>query len=230
MLKNILALARLALLATLTGCTSISSTMLNRTDADFYVGNSNGRTKCDGQSRPFKGVPITVRVPTHLDVAIKESIMLAKDTETNELYQLASTRRHVFVEASLVESDKVFTVDPKRPAAGTMGYTFLFGDKAKAGDPDNSQYFKSISYQIKDRTVNEVNASLNTLLPLLARQSMTGRQAAAGEKISIIQEEIVGVVAWKRFDIDAPDFEAQVECFVEQHLNCCGSCQPGLAQ
>lgn len=227
MLKRYLAIA---LLATLTGCTSISSTMLNRTETDFYFGNSNGRTKCDGQSRPLKGVPITVRVPTHLDVAIKESIILAKDTEKNELYQLASTRRHIFVEASLVESDKVFTVDPKRPAAGTMGYTLLFGDKAKAGDPDNSQYFKSISYQIKDRTVNEVNASLNTLLPLLARQSMTGRQASAGEQISIIQEEIVGVVAWKRFDLDAPDFEAQVECFVEQHLNCSDSCQQRLAQ
>ncbi len=219
----------LALLAALTGCTSISSTMLNRTDSDFYVGNSNGHTKCDGRSRPFKGVPITVRVPTHLDVAIKESIIHAKDTLTNDLYQLASSRRHMFVEASLVESDKVFTVDPKRPAAGTMGYTFLFGDKAKAGDPDNSQYFKSISYQIKDRTINEVNASLNTLLPLLGRKSTTGKQAAAGEKISIIQEEIVSVVAWKRFDLDAPDFEVQVECFVEQHLNSCDRCQHGTA-
>ena len=79
-----------------------------------------------------------------------------------------------------------------------MGYRFLFGDRQRQEIRTTAKYFKSISYQIKDGAdFDEVNASLNTLLPLLGRKSTTGKQAAAGEKISIIQEEIVGVVAWK---------------------------------
>jgi len=218
----------IVLLACLTGCTSISSTLLNRTDNDFYFGNSNGNTKGYGQSRPFKGVPITVRVPTHLDVAIKESIILARD-DHDKLYQLTSSKRHTFVEANLVESDKVFTVDPKRPAAGTLTQTLTFGNKGtNAGDPDNSQYFKKIAYNIQDDTIKEVNASLNTLLPLLGKKPSTGRQTAGGANLSIIQEEVSGVIAWKRFDLDAPDFEAQVECFIEEHLNSCDDCQHGI--
>lgn len=218
----------IVLLASLAGCNSISSTMLNRTDSDFYVGNSNGYTKGDGQSRPFKGVPITVRVPTHLDVAVKESVMFAKDTQ-DKLYQLTSSKRHIFVEANLVETDKVFTVDPKRPAAGTLTQTLTFGNKgATSSDPDNSQYFKTIAYNIQDNTIKEVNNSLNTLLPLLGKKPTTAKETAGGgENLSIIQDEVVGVIAWKRFDLDAPDFEAQVECFIEQHLNQCDVCQHG---
>ncbi len=169
-------------------------------------------------------------MPTHLDVAIKESIILAKDNNGQKLYQLTSTKRQIFVEANLVETDKVFTVDPKRPAAGTLAQTLTFGNKGtNAGDPDNSQYFASIAYNIQDNTIKEVNNSLNTLLPLLGKKPSTGNPAAGGgENLSIIQEEVSGVIAWKRFDLDAPDFEAQVECFIEQHLNGCDDCQHGV--
>ncbi len=219
---------RIALLASLSGCTSISSTMLNRTDNDVFVGNSNGDTKSCNQSRPFKGVPITVRVPTHLDVAIKESILLARDNR-DKLYQLTSSKRHTFVEAKLVETDKVFTVDPKRSAAGTLTQTLTFGNKGThADDPDNSQYFKTIAYKIQDDTITKVNDSLTTLLPLLGKKPTTGKSTAGGATLGIIQEEVSGVIAWKRFDLDAPDFEAQVECFIEEHLNRCDDCQHGV--
>lgn len=214
----------LLIVAVIAGCSSISSTMLNRFDNDQYAGNSNGQTTCHNEARPFKGVPITVRVPTHLDVAIKETLLIAKD-DNNRLYQMTSSKRHIFVEARLVETEKVFTVDPQRPAAGTLKYSLSFGNKGKAADdPDNSQYFQSIAYRIQDDTVREVNKSISTLLPLLGGQPVRGRRTA-GDSISRIADEVVRVIAWKRFDVDAPDFESQVECFVEHNLNCCDSCQ-----
>jgi hypothetical protein len=209
-------LAWLIALMSITGCQSISSTLLNRTDDDFFHGNSNGEPTCGDQARPYKGVPITVRVPTHLDVVVKQTVWIGRD-ENKRLYQIPSEHPHVFLETKLIETDKVFTVDPKRPAAGTMKYTLDFGDRTSVAD--NSQYFKTIAYKITDQTINEVNASLQTLLPLLQRSSTTAKKTGAGDTIDdlIVAEEHT-VIAWRRFDLDAFDFEAQVQCFVESVL------------
>ena len=202
------------------GCTSISSTLVNRTDSDVFIGNSDGKPSSHESATPYKGVPITLRVPTHLDVAIKESIWLDKSGTT--ICYVKATNRHLFVETKLVETDKVFTVDVKRPAAGTLTYTLGFGDNDPAKNLDNSQYFKSIAASIVDTTINDVNTSLQTLLPTI--QKLAAKPTGAGDNIENLIEEN-RVVAWKRFDLDAPDFEAQVACFVELHLNACNSCK-----
>jgi len=195
------------LIATAWGCTSTTSTLLNRTDSNHVVGNSNGYTRAAGQSRPFKGVPITVRLPTHLDVTIKES----------DLYKAADPPEHLTripngtsrsVETALVETDKVFTVDPKRPAAGNLTQTLDFGTG------ENSQYFQQIKYKIEDETIKDINAALNTLLPKLP--TVPGKRVSA--KLPEGVQEMSRVVAWRRFDIDDPNFERNVITFVETYL------------
>lgn len=198
----------LVLIATAWGCASTTSTMLNRTDSNQVIGNSNGFTRAAGQSRPFKGVPITVRLPTHLDVTINES----------DLYKYAGTPDHLTliegttsrsVETALVETDKVFTVDPKRPAAGRLTQTLDFGTG------ENSQFFDQIRYEIKDETINDINAALDTLLP---RLTAAGTAKSASATLPKNVHELSRVVAWKRFDIDDPNFEQNVMTFVDMYL------------
>ena len=126
----------LTALAIIAGCNSISSTMLTRLETDDFVGNSNGNHKRHCQTRPYKGVPITLRVPTHVDVAIEEKVRFSLDTAEQQVYRLESdpTHRHLSVYPSLIYTDKVFTVDVKRPAAGTADYTMQFGSESDAFD------------------------------------------------------------------------------------------------
>jgi hypothetical protein len=210
--------------ALIAGCTSMSSTMLNRQDDDVFVGNSNGQPRQDGRPRPFKGVPMTVRVPTHLDIAIKENILLYR-TKDGRLQRVKTAKRSLFVETTPIETDKVFMVDVKRPLAGTVDYTLTFGG-VDANGTDNSQYFTEVKNKIQDKTIQDVNTALQSILPLL-RGLPTGKSTGA-DLTSALDAQIipeVRVVAWKRFDLDAPDFAQQVAAFIELHLNCCNDCR-----
>ena len=198
------------------GCNSISSTLVNRTDSDFFYGNSNGDPCRKCQTRPFKGVPITVRVPTHLDIAVKETVFLRATKDNEHISKVITPRPHLFVETQLIETDKVFTVDVKRPAAGTLDYSMTFGKK---DDPtDDEQYFSEIKSTIVDKTINDINTSLQGILPLLRKAPTAKSTAAPGERNVFTENRIV---AWKRFDLDAVDFELQITAFLEQQLNYC---------
>lgn len=163
-----------------------------------------------GQTKALKGVPITLRLPTHLDVVVKENIFFRRSTLA--LTRLPTPHRHLFVETTLVETEKVFTVDPKRPAAGALTYNMTFGDGA------NDQYFKSIAFNIQDDTIKEVTNSLNTILPLFKQAA---KEAGAGDIPPAADFETeIRTVAWKRFDLDALDLEQQVHDFVAVHFEC----------
>jgi hypothetical protein len=197
------------------GCTSISSTMLNRTETDDFIANSNGEPKKHCAARPFKGVPITLRVPTHVDVAIYEKIRLC--LKDDDLSVLRSQHRHLSVATQLIYTDKVFTVDVKRPAAGIANYTFTFGDET--GDLDNKQYFKSIQSRIEDETIEDVTGAIETVLSgLRAANDAEGSMLLDSNDAAYFDR--VRTVAWKRFDCDAVDFEYQLAEFVSTHMNC----------
>lgn len=210
----------LAILA-FSGCTSVTSTMLNRTEADNFVGNSNGHPKKHCDARPFKGVPITLRVPTHVDIAIVEKVRLSLDSKSRELHRLDSTHRHLSVATNLIYTDKVFTVDVKRPAAGTANYTLEFG--GATDDLDNRQYFKNIKSRIVDETIKDVTSAINTVFNALpASTEDAGAKFITDGTVTFFEQ--TRTVAWKRFDVDAVDFEAQVAAFVELHMNSCNTC------
>ena len=226
-MPNKIAWLALTMCGFLTGCTTVTSTMLNRTDNDVFVGNSNGEPNANCGATPFKGIPITVKVPTHLDVTISETYYLtvgkvkrADGTFVDELMEIPVKHRNLDVDADLVETDKLFTVDFPRPGSGTLDYKLDFGQ-----DGDSyPQYFKQIKNKIVDDTIKDVSMAVESVIPKLASLTGAGSFDASDE---LKKQMVVGnrVVAWRRFDISAPDFEWQVKCFVQKHVNNCNECE-----
>jgi len=183
---------------------------MNRYDNDRIGGVSNGERGIHENAKPFKGIPVTMKVPTHLDVKVIETIYLDPAT-----YKPVPTeRRNLSAEAVTVVSDKIFAVDPKKAAAGETNYSFAMKDG----------YYTQVKQMVNDETIKDVNAALVNLLPLLAPKpapkSLTKfEMGSPGEP-----ETKTRVVAWKRFDINSVDFEDQVKQFVDHHINNCDSC------
>jgi hypothetical protein len=201
-----------------TGCRSTNSFFMRRFDSDQLAGSSNGKLGIHDNAKPFKGVPITLKVPTHVDITIQETIFL----DYNTLDPIVTERRNLKAAAATVYSDKLFSVDPKRAAAGQTEYTFDMNNEHE--DVMQRQYFKSISQKITDQTIQDVTAALNSILPLLAPKTAPGASFADAPTVSGGLLSVDRDVAWKRFDIDSPDFEEQVRAFVDEQMNSCHSC------
>jgi hypothetical protein len=205
------------------GCTSISSTFLRRHEDDNMNGISNGSPGIHNHARPFKGIPVTLKIPTHLDVAIDETLLFVEKPGTDELMNTQLSRRHLNVRTDIQFSDKIFTVDLKRPAAGSLDYDIEFqGEK-------NPQYFSKVGYHIVDETIKDITAVITGLTPTTKKPGESqANDATPPPKPAdkVIQSN--RTVAWKRFDLHAADFEDQVLLFVNHHLNNCHSC--GLIQ
>ena len=204
------------------GCQSFSSTMLNRLGDNSFIGNSNGYADCENGARPFKGIPITLQVPSHLDVFIDEIYYLQGAGQNAEgtystikeaLSEEHSRTRILNVRTKLIKTKKVFTVDYKRPGSGSLNSNTTFSDE---------QYFKKITNSLTDTTITDSAALLNTVLKGVSTNAAgpTSEQAEAFK--DVVRD--TRVVAYKRFDINEPDFEYQVEQFVNQHLNNCDRC------
>jgi hypothetical protein len=195
------------------GCRSTSSTFMSRFDNDRVAGNSNGERGLHENAKPFKGIPVTMKVPTHLDVKISETVYLDPAT----LKMIPTERRNLVATTEIIKSDKIFAVDPKKAAAGNTKYSF----KLKDG------YYTQVKQHVEDKTINDVNTALGQLLPLLATKSApTGKgtnRFFEGDSLgSPVPKE--RVVALKRFDLNSVNVEDQVKQFVDHHMNDCNSC------
>jgi hypothetical protein len=203
-----------AMLLLFSGCASFSSTVLSRLDDNSYVGNSNGNPNIFCGTRPYKGVPITLSVTTHLDVFIEETYFMQPKEQQfggkSDLTDVATVRPIRNVRAEQVKSKKVFLVDMKRPGSGTLTGGMEFNDQ---------QYFDKITGEIADTTIKDSTALLATIITKLP----TGKQTAGESQAPFEYLKRTRVAAYKRFDINAPDFETQVDTFVSQHLYCVGN-------
>ncbi len=200
-----------ATLLFLSGCASFSSSVLSRLDDNSFIGNSNGEPNIFCGIRPYKGVPITLAVTTHLDVFIEETYFMQPTPDPTGVRQILDNvclnRPLRNVRAEPVKTKKVFLVDLKRPASGSLNATMSLNDQ---------QYFDTITGTITDNTIKDSTALLATIITKLP----TGKPAAAGEFEYLKRTR---VVAYKQFDINALDFEIQLDAFVSQHLNCVGN-------
>lgn len=206
-------LLMIVFLVALTGCTSIRSLPLNRSPDDEFTKN---------QPIPFKGIPITMKVPTHLDVEIIETYYLQNvacfekvtgkpDAQTYaDLREIPMTHRNLSVKVTPIFTEKVFTVDFKRPASGSLEYGATFG---------TDQYFDSIKGTVIDRTIEDVTALVKAAAPLAGFPT----SANFGDELTNV---IVNTrtVAFRRFDIDECYFEQSVQDFAMLHLNACNNC------
>lgn len=201
------------------GCTSFRTTALYRFDNDSVT------PECT--NKKLKGLPVKLKVPSHLAVTIfEQQVLLAKGTGDTAQYALVSfSPPQLMVETELVYTDKVFLVDFKRPAAGILDLT-----EAKM---DDEQYFSNITAEVTERTINDINTSLGTLQPALtqfkkpkvptAKATTANSPEADADNVGFKKS----VIAYQRFDISEPDWECRLQEFVNCQLNRCGtSCPP----
>jgi hypothetical protein len=218
------------------GCSSARSTLLHRGELDQHWETE----------RMLHGVPITLQVPTHIRLEIVEHRYLgltglAATTPAEDSDSAASTDKSLAaridwldansldvplrsVRHELIKTAKIFTVDPKRPAAGTMDATLKFGGV-------NGQYLDQIDYFVEDKTLEAVSE----LIGKVAKQGLVGAPTAAdaaGKGVDEYLYPVETVVASAMFSLDAPDLELQMSQFLERHLNQCHHCQlvpPGVS-
>jgi hypothetical protein len=183
-------LAGLLTLMAVTGCTSINSTMLTRNECN------TGWNKI----KHLKGVPITLKVPTHLKVYVYDLHFLKPD---GSFVETKSPIRDFATEFILAE--KIFTVDFKRPAAGAYNLDL---------DMTEDQYIQKISHDVTDQTIQDVTGLIQGLGGI-GLSLATGPGTESSSKI----EEIKSVAAVGVFEVEDPLFEDKVTTFINCHLN-----------
>jgi hypothetical protein len=195
-----------------TSCASFSSTSLRRLDDNSFIGASNGPPECGCSARPYKGVPITLEVPSHVDVYIDQTYYMQPADHGHGTATLVevSTVPILSVRADIVKTKKVFIVDLKRPASGTLDASMSFNEQ---------QYFDQIKGDITDTTLKDTTALIATVLKQLPTTSAT--KTGAGDGVPYLRR--TRVLAYRRFDLNVECFEQQVHDFVACHLNC-GNC------
>ena len=208
------------------GCTSFRSTIVQRLSNDSLVAQSN--------PRQTRGVPVRLKVPSHMAVKIVESYQVVEGFTKDDkikppqvsLLKTNLGRRVVDVETRLEYTDKVFTVDFPRPISGSLN----LGSSSKDGLVfDGEQYFSAIRGSVDDDTLEDLNSIVTNQLTELRGAASSGmktssRPARVGEDLEV--DVKTRVVAFQRFDIGECDWEQRVQDFIDLHVNQCeaGSC------
>ena len=186
------------------GCSSMRSTMLYRSESNTHW----------EKERRLKGVPITVKVPTHMKVTVFENQYLLDKPGAVQFVELDVPVRSVTTE--LIKTDKIFTIDPKTPGSGTAGVNMTF----------KSQYPNSIAYRIEDDTLDAIASLLSKNKGAFG---ISTSEQDPGKFADL--KPIPAVVATTILELDAPDLELQLAEFLRTHLNGCHTCEitpPGV--
>ena len=125
----------------LVGCSSLNST---------YVGEAPSGAK-------FEGMPIVVQRPKYLKLTykrvtyqlLKKVVTSGTAATTTDVVALGQPTAVDEILTEVVNVGEVFTLDLKRPAAGTTEYAVEF--------EANSQYPKKVGAKIEDKTIEAVN-------------------------------------------------------------------------
>jgi hypothetical protein len=189
-------------LATLSqGCASVESTMVTRDETNQHWERHN----C------LNGVPITLKVPTHLKLYVYHKHFLQTTKEGNKITGYEPIKVGVVVRDFAQEfmyTDKVFVVDFKRPAAGSNNLKLKM----------TNQYIDQIQHDVTDNTINDVRgllaAASQTTFETVADPPSGGNTPSAPKFTPIRSLVAVGI-----FEIEAPDFEDKVRAFMDCHVN-----------
>ncbi len=205
----------------LTGCSSIRTSMWTRAEDD-----SLHEDPCTN----LKGIPVMLKVPSHLEIQIVETLYAAHDPESNSLQVVKLKRPDLRVEAQLKYTEKMFLVDPVKVISGQGAYGFGFGPTSQGQPevfPDGSTtpgssagygYLHSANYKAVDNTIKDAGALLGTVL------SLTSAKSQSIDAASLNLVTIDSVVAFRRFDLSACDVNEEVLAFMDLHLNRCHDC------
>lgn len=194
------------------GCTSITSTPISRTESGMFCGDSNGKNCLFSQARPFRGTPVKLKIQTHVDVWIKEKYFLRGASAQGPWFEYHLPQKFLYVETKDVMTDQVVMVDFKRPASGTLGLKVEYS---------SDHYLKSVDSKLVDTTLADSAKLVGTMAKTFSLTT-AGKQFGS-DTVFIAKER---TVAYQRFDINSPDYELQLEDFVNLHLNC-HACETG---
>ena len=216
-------------LAFLCGCNTFRTTAIDRTEDDCLVVNPD----C-----PMKGIPVSIRVPTHLEINViettyweKKDIVGSKPT----LVPIHTCRPTRTVQSNICYTEKVFLVDPVRPASGMQSYGFTFQSKDGKNSRDQGKgYLQNVAYKIDDQTIKESTNLLANSLGLLQGFAVSANQPQPNEGSLVATDRSI---AFTRIDINSPYFETEVEQFLDTHVNnrcgevpCPQICQPEMCK
>lgn len=201
-----------AIVLGMVGCSSFKTTAVDRLDNDMVVVNPN---------KPLKGVPVSLRVPSHLELCVVETTYWEKQDVPGEkptLEPLKTCRATRSVLHEVKYTEKVFLVDPMRPGAGTEKYGFTFqSNDATTGEDAGKGYLKKVEYKIDDQTITESANLLANSLGLINALQTSANQASPNKSDLVATDR---TVAFGRFDINSPSYEEDVANFLDVHVNC----------
>ncbi|QDT96701.1 hypothetical protein [Gimesia aquarii] len=199
------------LLALSTGCGSIKTTAYDRLEDDTLIANPD---------KHLKGVPVTLKIPTHLKLTIEEKTFWY--VEGSELTRVSSCRATRDVTPEVQYTEKIFLVDPVKPGAGSSEYGFTF----KGGtDFSGSGQLDGLQYSITDTTITQSAQLLKDAIgfvrafPKPATGQKTGFGGGNQNVNSLDVIETTRVIAWSQFDINSEHFEEEVMGFLDTYLN-----------
>lgn len=162
---------------------------------------------------------MTLKVPTHVDVKIVEEYFIIQDKSHTAIPNINKSLRRV--ETHTVYTPKVMTVDFARPVAGTIN---IGGDGDTNGVVlDEAGYFETIQGKVDDQTFEDLNAAIPNLKKLIATPTAyeAAETAAKGLNTKLGGwHSYQAVIALKRFDINQPCWEDEVQAFISEHLQC----------
>lgn len=217
------------------GCTSVESTMVTRDEANQHWERHN----C------LNGIPITLKVPTHLKVyvfhkhylqEIREPILeLAVPPATTPARE-ATTAPDVSDPAAPAEpaekpTTRIVDYQPVdvgvviRDFAQELMYTdkvFVVDFKRPAGGSSNlkvkmtdQQYIDKIQHDITDTTISDVRG----ILAATKTDATPNKPFVQTGAELATKNELRSLVAVGIFEIDSPDFEQKVREFMDCHIN-----------
>lgn len=199
------------------GCTSFCTTIVQRTPDNRFCPNF--------PKSKTKGLPVKLKVPTHIEATITEKFFVESTQEAAAdvanpngrikcrevgLWLDGERIRHLEVDTKVIYTEKVFTVDFRRPAGGLLNLSAI--------DFDSEQYFKQVKASYEEKTLAQITSALGTLKP-----GLTG--SASASNLNGISGLLMDTrtVAVARFDISETDWESQLQCFVDHHITSCYS-------
>jgi hypothetical protein len=187
------------------GCTSFTSTLIE-----------SGDDPCGRKDKThLRGYPITLHVPTHVRVDLVEEFYFGKNGQ-NELSAPIKCNGNLLrtydVRTQIIKTDKIFTVDYKRPAAGIINYNTRFTE---------DQYIAQVQTQLVDNTIVEVGNAVQRFMTNVA----TGQALPADQLIDVNMDlrDVTGVADFGSADVSTKaravptvrSYKSQIEGIVD---------------
>jgi hypothetical protein len=184
------------------GCTSVESTMVTRDETNQIWERHN----C------LNGIPITLKVPTHLKLYVfhKHYLEAVRKKGETKVSGVRPVNIDVVVRDFAHEfmyTEKVFVVDFKRPAAGSS--------KLRV-NMTKEQYIDEIQHDITDETISAVTGVLGAFT---GPRGLSVKAEPVSGDLKPDVTELRSLVAVGIFEIEDPDFEWKVKQFMDCHVN-----------